>query len=943
MNPAASAPSSFEFGSCRVLLHRRELLCGGHPVALGGRAFEILVALIEGRGAVVAKDELMRLAWPGRIVEENTLEAQVSALRRALGEDRHLIRTIAGRGYQFIGEIRAGAAAAVEPAGNARLPASITPLIGREAALREIVELAATQRLITLVGAGGVGKTRLALEAAGRVAPLFPDGVSLAELGPLGAPEFVPAAVAQALGFPQGAGTPSLDRIASAISTRRMLLVLDNCEHLVEAAAQIVEKLLHAGAFASVIATSREALKADGEYVYRVASLDVPAEENQDVEDVLRHGALQLFDARVASVAGAGRSEDPRVVALKARICRQLDGIPLAIELAAARVRVFGIEGVAERIDDRFNLLTGGARTALPRQKTLRATLDWSYELLSAPEREVLGRLSVFGGPFSIDAAAAVASSAEIPPDAVVDCLSQLVEKSLVATDASSAVQYRLLETTQVYAREKMAANAALREYQRRHARYHCELLMRAEAEWETRPTVEWIATFGRYLADLRAAINWSFSPEGSPALGVALTTSSVPLWMHLALLEECLARVDEAMAHLDRRRIVDDRSRMKLCAAKAASLLYQGVGLETGAAFQRALELAERLGEPEYMLRATWGLWGVSYLNGKYEASLALARRFSELSATLPHQADRLIGERMAGMSLLCLGRLADARDRLERMAALYAAPDYRSHLIRFIYEQKVIAQTSLAHTLWLQGFADQALRVVQQATAGARAIDHPPSVCYVLTEGVCAIALLTGGVAALAQPAASAIEATRRHGVSTWKARGRMWRGLLLLGRGDADAHARDLRPAFEEIGEALFVLHYTGYVSAACMELGLQGQVPEGLALIDAAIGRARQVDDRCSIAELLRVKGELLDREPASKDQAEAQFIEAVEASRQQESLAWKLRCATSLARAWLQQGRRVEARELLAPVYAQFTEGFDTADLQQARVLLGSMR
>ncbi|CAN7164590.1 winged helix-turn-helix domain-containing protein [Variovorax sp. LjRoot290] len=943
MNPAASAPSSFEFGSCRVLLQRRELLCEGQPVALGGRAFDILIALIEGRGYVVTKDELMRLAWPGRIVEENTLEAQVSALRRALGEDRNLIRTIAGRGYQFVGEISDGARVATAVASNGHLPVSVTPLIGREAALREIVELAAAHRLITLVGTGGVGKTRLALEAARRLAPLFPDGVSLAELGPLGAPEFVPAAVAQALGFPQGAGTPSLDRIASAISTRRMLLVLDNCEHLVEAAAQIVEKLLHAGAFASVIATSREALKADGEYVYRVASLDVPAEENQNVADVLRHGALQLFDARASSVAGAGRSEDPRVVALKARICRQLDGIPLAIELAAARVRVFGIEGVAERIDDRFNLLTNGARTALPRQKTLRATLDWSYELLSVPEREVLGRLSVFAGPFSIDSATAVASSAEIPTDAVVDCLAQLVEKSLVSVDGAAAMQYRLLETTQVYAREKMAASGVLREYAHRHAQYHCELLTRAELEWERRPTVEWIAVYGRHLEDLRAAINWSFSPEGSPALGVALTTRAVPLWLHLALLEECLARVDEAITHLNRERIVDDRSHMRLYAAKGASLLYQGVGLETGAAFQRALEFAERLGEAEYQLRAIWGLWCVSYLTGRYEASLSLARRFSELSAPLPHQADRLIGERMAGMSLLCLGRLADARDGLERMVGRYAAPVYRSHLIRFIYEQKMIAQNSLAHTLWLQGFADQAMRVVQQATEGARAIDHPPSVCYVLTEGVCAIALLTRGVAALAEPAASAIDATRRHGVSTWKARGRMWRGLLLLSQGDTEAYARELRPAFDEIGEALFVLHYTGYVSAACMELGLQGCVAEAFELIEAAIGRARRVGDRCSVAELLRVKGELLDREPASKDLAEAQFIEAVKASRQQESLAWKLRCATSLARAWLQQGRRVEACELLAPVYAQFTEGFDTADLQQARALLGSIR
>ena len=477
------------------------------------------------------------------------------------------------------------------------LPVSITPLIGRDAALREIVELAASSRLITLVGAGGVGKTRLAIEAARSLAAGFPDGVSIAELGPVGAVEFLPATVAEALGFPQGAGTPSLDRIATAISHRRILLVLDNCEHLIDAAAQITEKLLRAGPFASVIATSREALKIDGEYVYRVASLDVPGEEVRDVDHCWRFGALQLFDARAASAGGDEPAGKAQAAALKARICRHLDGIPLAIELAAARVRVFGLEGVADRIDDRFNLLTGGARTALPRQKTLRATLDWSYELLSAQEREVLGRLGVFSGSFSVASASAVASSADLPPTAVVECLSQLVEKSLITVDGAAArAKYRLLETTQVYARGKMQSRGALREYSLRHAQHHRDLFVRAEIEWETLPTAEWVALYAGHLEGLRAAVNWCFSPEGDPSLGVTLTTSAVSLWMQSGLLEECLARVNQALAHLDDEEIVNSRSRMKLYAAKGASLLLPGRRLGD----RRGLQARARLrGEP--------------------------------------------------------------------------------------------------------------------------------------------------------------------------------------------------------------------------------------------------------------------------------------------------------------------------------------------------------
>ena len=951
MKLAASPSQSFSFGRCQVSVHRRELLREGRPVSLGSRAFDILVALVEGRGAVVTKDDLILRAWPGRVVEENTLEAQISALRRALGEDRTVIRTVAGRGYQFVAEIAdrldapgvEGLQAAPHVASAVRaLPVSVTPLIGRDAALREIVELAASSRLITLVGAGGVGKTRLAIEAARRLAAGFPDGVSIAELGPLGAAEFLPATVAEALGFPQGAGTPSLDRIAAAISHRRILLVLDNCEHLVDAAAQITEKLLRAGPFASVIATSREALKVEGEYVYRVASLDVPGEEVRDVDELLGFGALQLFDARAASAGGEAPSGKARAAALKARICRHLDGIPLAIELAAARVRVFGLEGVADRIDDRFNLLTGGARTALPRQKTLRATLDWSYELLSAQEREVLGRLGVFSGAFSMESASAVASSPDIPSAAVVECLSQLAEKSLITVDGAARAKYRLLETTQVYAREKMQSRGVLREYSLRHAQHHRELFVRAESEWETLPTAEWVARYAGHLEGLRGAVNWSFSPEGDPSLGVALTTSAVPLWMQFGLLEECLARVNQALAHLDEEEVADSRARMKLYAAKGASLLYQGVGSETGAAFRRALEYAERLSDDEYRLRAIWGMWSVTYLNGNYDAALALALRFSALSNARPHKADRLIGSRMTGMSLLCLGRLGEARGGLQRVAEGYEAPVYRSHQTRFIYEQKMIALSSLAHTLWLQGFADQAIRAARQAVEGARALDHAPSICYALTEGLCAITVLTGGVSALGDAAAAAVAATRRHGISTWKARGRMWSGLHALGAGDGQAYERDLRPAFDEIGEALFVLHYTGFVSAVCEALGRLGREDEGIELATAGIERARRFKDLCSLSELLRAKAELIGRRPEASHLAEALLVEAVATSRQHEALAWRLRCATSLAGVWMKEGRLDDARGLLRPVYEDFSEGFDTHDLREARRVLEAM-
>src|SRR3989454_1463561 len=413
-----------EFSRFKVVRYRRELFVDGQLIELGGRAFDTLLAFIDAGASVIGKDELMRRIWPDRIVEENNLQAQISALRKVFGADRHLIRTVAGRGYQFTGEIRA-AAGPPSPLPASNLPEPVSDLIGRDVSLREVVDLVTTHRLVTLTGTGGIGKTRLGLEAGRQLLPGF-DGVGLAELGPLADPQLVPITVAPALGLTPAPRTVSAQGVAAALGGRRALLVLDNCEHLIEAAARMAEAVLRASPVACVIATSREPLRAAGEYVYRVPSLDVPAEENVDPDDVMRHGAVKLFAAR-AQAAEPRYVPDRRLASTTAAICRRLDGIPLAIELAAARIAAFGVDGVAARLDDRLRLLTGGSRTALPRHQTLRATLDWSYDLLSAPERVVLRRLAVFAGGFTLDAAAAIAASLEIPAPNVVECGANLV------------------------------------------------------------------------------------------------------------------------------------------------------------------------------------------------------------------------------------------------------------------------------------------------------------------------------------------------------------------------------------------------------------------------------------------------------------------------------------------------------------------------------------
>src|SRR5947207_15088755 len=505
MDTASETSAAVAFGRFLVVPRRRELLADGQPVKLGGRAFDVLLALIEARGAVITKDALMTRVWPDRIVEENALQSQISALRMALGADRDLVRTVSGRGYQFIGEVRpvpsagdnAGAAAvATKPASAVpmtNLPEPVSELIGRDDEIGEILSLAAAHRLVTLTGAGGIGKTRIALALARELLPHFTDGVWLAEFSPLNDPGLVPATVAAALGLEPGGGEISVQRVAQMLTGRQLLLVLDTCEHVIEATAALAEAVLRAGSTVHILATSREPLQVEGEWVFPVPPLAVPVENADSQDDPLQYGAVRLFIER-ARAAVPHFAPDRRDAALIAAICRRVDGIPLAIELAASRAATLGIEELATHLEDRLRLLSSGRRTALPRHRTLRATLDWSYGLLTEDEQAFFRTLGIFAGGFTVEAAAGVASNT--PVDAI-DRLADLVTKSLVVADVGEAKpRFRLLDTTRAYAIEKLDESGDRKRIARRHAEHYRNLFQRAEAASEMRPAAEWLAEY---------------------------------------------------------------------------------------------------------------------------------------------------------------------------------------------------------------------------------------------------------------------------------------------------------------------------------------------------------------------------------------------------------------------------------------------------------------
>jgi predicted ATPase/DNA-binding winged helix-turn-helix (wHTH) protein len=951
---------TIKFGRFQVLPHRREFLAEGVPVPLGSRAFDVLMVLIEAGGELVTKDEILSRVWPGMVVEEHSLQFHISALRKVLGEDRGFIKTISGRGYRFVADITAAAgeqealpdqgAAAAPPLPEAEnptnLPSPTSGLIGREAELAEAIALVTAHRLVTLVGAGGIGKSRLGREVARQMLPRFADGVWVAELGLLADPDLVPVTVATTLGLELAVGAVTPERVAAALGAKQLLLVLDNCELVIDAAASMAEVLLRANPTAQVMATSREPLRAEDEYLFRVPPLAAPPEGTEDIEDLLKYGAVRLFVARVRA-AEPHFVPDQRIAADIAAICRQLDGIALAVELAAARAAALGVRGVAAHLDDRFHLLIGGRRTALPRHQTLRSTLDWSYDLLPERERVVFRRVSIFADGFGLKAATAVAVSAEIAALDVMDCIANLVAKSLVMADVPGATaRYWLLETTRAYAREKLAESGELEQVARAHAEHYRNIFVRAQTEWETRPTLEWLAAYGRRIGDLRAALDWSFSPQGDTSIGIALTVASVPLLLQLLLMEECRGYVERALSCVGRGSDRDANRELQLYSALGASLMYtKGPVPETSAAWTTALEIAQTLDDTEYQSRALWGLFAYNIGNGGYRAALAIAQTFCNIAANSADSADRLIGDAMTGIALHHLGDQTGARRHIERQVSRYRPPDRRSHAVRFLFDQRVTGRVFLARTLWLQGFPDQAMRISQRILEDARAIDHTVSLCYALSAAACSVPLLAGDLAAAERSVAMLLDHSAKHVLALWHAWARCLEGALFIRRGDVEPGLRLLRTALDELRGSEFALPYTVFLGALAEALSGVGQVTQGIVAIDEALARSERDEERWCVAELLRIKGELILSEgaPDAATVAEDYFGQALDWARRQGALSWELRAATSLARLWHEQNRAKAAREILAAVYDRFTEGFETADLKAAKLLLDGLR
>ena len=834
---------------------------------------------------------------------------------------------------------RAGPPAA-EPGESSTLQQWISELIGREDELQQVLELLTRNRLVSLCGPGGIGKTRLAVEAARRLLERSAGKVCIARLAPLSDPGLVPATVANALGLALAGGPVTPERIAAAIGAQPVVLVLDNCEHLIDVCAQLAEAVLQHTPAARLLATSKEPLRVDGEYVYRVPGLDFP-EVKAAPEVAMRSGSIRLFLARVRE-SDPQFAPDAAAFSTMASICARLDGIPLALELAASRAAALGLEALASMLDDRLTILAGGRRTAMPRHQTLQAALDWSHDLLTEPERVVLRRLAVFAGPVSLGLASSVVADAKLTPAEVVAGIGNLVSKSLVMRDAATGA-YRLLETTRGYAREKLAAAGELELVDRRHAERFRDLFDQAMLDWESLPTTQWLAAYQGYVNDVRAALDWAFSAAGEESSAIRLTAAAVPLWFQLSLIDECRARVEQALQRMPAAGHVDEERVMQLQAAHGWSLMYTtGPARETGTAWSNALQLAERLGNTDYRVRALWGLWAGSINNGQFTAALELARKFRQAAESSPDRADSLVGERMMAQSLHFLGEQNEALVSIEHMLSHYDAPQRRSHVVRFQFDQRVTARITLSRVLWLRGKADQALRNVETGIQEALSLSHSLSLGNVLAQAACPVALLAGKLDLAERYIAMFKEQAATNSLDVWRIYGRCFLGMLRIGRGDVGGGVLQLGEAVDELRQAKFVQYLTAFLLAQAEGLAEAKRVEQALLAIHEALARVDQTKERWCLAEALRIRGELA-LQIGSQTEAESYFRQALKLAHAQGALSWELRAATSLARLYKTQGRPAPGRAVLQPVLATFTEGLDSRDVTSAAALLRTLQ
>jgi predicted ATPase len=932
------------FGPFRLHATGRLLEKNGTPLKIGSRALDILITLLEHAPEVVSKRDLIRRVWGQLVVDEVSLRFHVAALRKRLGDGNSsvsYITNIPGRGYCFAGAMSWAEAQA--PPRKDRTTASQLPrepllMVGRDNAVRELSALLKKQRFVSIVGAGGIGKTTIALTLAHGMLGEFEGAVHFLDLGAVEDARLPASLLASQLGLVAVSDQP-LPVILAHLREQRMLLVFDSCEHLIEAIAALTENIFRDAAQVHILVTSREALRAEGEQVHHLPPLECPPyTEPLTATQALSFPAVQLFVKQVANSGHAFELTDADAP-IVAEICRRLDGIALALELAAARVGVHGIRGTASLLDKQFRLLWRGRRTALPRHQTLSATLDWSYNLLSQTEQLVLRRLAVFIGGFSLEAALDVVAENHGPAE-LTETLATLVDKSLVTSDRTTAMRYRLLDTTRAYAWQKLTESGEDLKILRRHCEHMIRTLERFGATVWAPPSSGSIDFFLLNLSNLRAALEWSFSDQGDSGLGAQLTSASAPLFFQVGLLPECAAWAERATDALDSLS-KGTRLELELLACFATTVMVtRGNVPAIHTALIRALDIAERLKAAPMQLYILHALYKWQIRSGDLRAFRELTDRVEAVAKQIADPLADAIAHGFSAVTCFFTGHNHEVR-RHARIAL--AAPVHLSKLSLASFWHLHKVRSTSARNLWVLGYPEQAMATAEESVQEAESLNHPFTLCYVLMSCV-TVPLETGDWQRAEELVHRLSTIATKHHLFTYARAAVGWQGCLAVSRGD-------LSTGIELLQTALAALHEDGYelyrpqLSLTLAEgLRKTGQRELAHSTICEAVTWSETRGRILNLIDLLRVKGEILTTmSQQDTSEGEACLLQSLQFARERGLLSLELRVGISLARLWADRAQRNKAHELLDPIFDRFSEGLQTHDLVAAANLLQQLR
>ncbi|QPF93567.1 ATP-binding protein [Bradyrhizobium commune] len=937
------------FGPFELSSTERVLRRDGLALPLGSRALDILIYLVERPGEVIAKQELIDHVWPDVTVEEGSIRVHVAAIRKALGAGQfgnRYIANIKGRGYSFVGTvIPLGGATESSNARSrhqGRLPLRPIAMVGHEALVGEVGDKLRNDRFVTLLGPGGIGKTTIAQAVGRAVAERFGRDVYFVDLESLTDPLHVAPAVAATLGLALKTKDPGLE-LVDLIRSRKLLIILDNCEHVIETVAPLAEQLYQQTEAVHILTTSRELLKVEGEHCCRVLPLDFPPDgSEQTANEVLRYPAAQLFVRRLATRAGRVVLAD-REAPFVAEICRKLDGIPLAIELAAGQVAVLGLKNTVDLLMSRLELLKLSHRTAVARHRTLKATLDWSYDLLSDAERIVFRRIAPFVGHFTLDGARSVTDEPGVGAEEIFDAVAGLVEKSLIATQIDAAqAQYRLSNTTRAYALAKLEEHAEVDIVFGRHAEYlagHLETLREALSAL---PGAERVLAYSDQLSNVRAALEWSFGPHGDAATATRLAAASTQVFLELSLLIECQAWAERAMASLGNPHR-DSRRAMEISASIPLAMMHtEGNDQRVRTAFTNALEIAIEQGDIAYELRILSGFFMYSHWIMDIRGATDIAIRSKKLALRTGDHADMALAEAMFAASEHLLGNQLAAQLHCESgLRHLASGPRSRTEPYLFHYTSFLLV--GMARSLLYRGLLDQSLDYARRALEEGKRSGNPATLCRSLAL-VLPVFLAMADLKQSDQYIGELSELSVAHSLMPYRAIAAGLKGQWLLLQGDRIEAIQLLKKALEELHvqrHEMLNMDFTCDLAAALVHLGEHEQA---MTLTVNAIEQQQRAGKLLHMPALFRMKGLILaSRSVEDHLDAEESLLSAIDWAKRQWATLFELMAATDLAALLQKQDRLPEACEYLSASLERMPAGISFPARRRAEEMLGQLQ